>query len=103
MAKLRLLEHGLLVAAKTLDDLRIKTTKKHKRTEEEDDDDTPAESYHEFEQRVNTYVAIHLAAASSSRRDSYKDGLVYQARKEVIADFLKTSMLRKCKNPSCGA
>ncbi|KAI0959721.1 hypothetical protein AcW1_004466 [Taiwanofungus camphoratus] len=103
VAKLRLLEHGLLVAAKTLDDLRIKTTKKHKRTEEEDDDDTPAESYHEFEQRVNTYVAIHLAAASSSRRDSYKDGLVYQARKEVIADFLKTSMLRKCKNPSCGA
>lgn len=68
-----------------------------------DDDEEDAESDHAFEQRINTYVAVHLATASSSRRDSYKDSLVYQARKELIDEFLKATMLKKCRNPSCGA
>lgn len=103
MAKLRLLEHGFLVAAKSLDDLRLNTQKRSKGGEGEEDDDEPAESYEAFEMRVNAYVAAHLATASSSKRDSYKDSLVYQARKDVIQDFLKATILKKCQNPSCGA
>lgn len=91
-----------MVAAKALDDIHYQTTK-GKRDAEDEDDDTPSESYEAFEQRVNLYVAAHLATASSSKRDSYKDGLVYQARKDVINDFIKTSMTKKCQNPSCGA
>ncbi|KAH9850735.1 beta and beta-prime subunits of DNA dependent RNA-polymerase [Lenzites betulinus] len=101
VAKLRLLEYGFVVAAKALDDMHY-DTKKGRRAEDEDEDE-PAESYEAFEQRVNLYVAAHLATASSSKRDSYKDGLVYQARKEAINDFIKTSMTKKCQNTSCGA
>ncbi|KAL1944308.1 hypothetical protein VTO73DRAFT_3493 [Trametes versicolor] len=102
VAKLRLLEYGFVVAAKALDDMHY-DTKKGKRGAEDEDDDEPAESYEAFEQRVNLYVAAHLATASSSKRDSYKDGLVYQARKDVISDFIKTSMTKKCQNTNCGA
>ena len=103
VAKLRLLEHGFLVAARSLDDLRLNTQKISKGGEGEDDDEEPAESYEAFEMRVNAYVAAHLATASSSKRDSYKDGLVYQARKDVIQEFLKTAITKKCQNPNCGA
>ncbi|OBZ76821.1 DNA-directed RNA polymerase I subunit rpa1 [Grifola frondosa] len=103
VAKLRLLEHGFLIAAETLDDLRFNMTRKSKRIEDEDEEEEPAETYEAFESRVNAYVAVHLAQASSSKRDSYKDGLVYQARKDLISDFLKTAITRKCQNPNCGA
>lgn len=101
VAKLRLLEYGFLVAAKALDDINY-TTKKKRRADEEEDDE-PAESYEEYEQRINLYVAAHMATASGSKRDSYKDGLVYQARKDVIQDFIKTTMTRKCQNRNCNA
>ena len=34
------------------------------------------------------------------QRDAYKDELVFQARKEVITEFLKYTMLKKCTNCS---
>ena len=101
VAKLRLLEYGFLVAAKALDDIHYSTKKK--RGADEDEDDEPAETYEAYEQRINLYVAAHMATASSSKRDAYKDALVYQARKDVIQDFIKTSMLRKCQNANCSA
>ncbi|KAM5535538.1 hypothetical protein V8D89_010875 [Ganoderma adspersum] len=100
VAKLRLLELGFLVAAKALDDINYSTKKKRSADEE---DDEPAESYEAYEQRINLYVAAHMATASSSKRDAYKDGLVYQTRKDVIQDFIKTTMTRKCQNPNCNA
>ena len=103
VAKLRLLEHGLLVAAQTLDDIHIATQGGRRTKDVLDEEEEDAESDHAFEQRINTYVAVHLATASTSKRDSYKDSLVYQARKELIDDFLKATMLRKCRNPGCGA
>ncbi|KZT72559.1 beta and beta-prime subunits of DNA dependent RNA-polymerase [Daedalea quercina L-15889] len=102
VAKLRLLEHGLLVAAQTLDDIHV-VTKSGRKAKDIEEEEESAESDHAFEQRINTYVAVHLATASSSKRDSYKDGLVYQARRELIDEFLKATMLKKCKNPNCGA
>ena len=101
MAKLRLLEHGFLVAAKQLDDMHVSSQKKGRL--EEESEDVPVESFEDFERRVNTYVALHLASASSSKRDDYKDGQVYQERKAIIHEFLKTTIMKKCQNPNCGA
>lgn len=101
VAKLRLLEYGFLVAAKALDDINYSTKKK--RSADDDEGDEPAESYEAYEQRISLYVAAHMATASGSKRDAYKDGLVYQARKDVIQDFIKTTMTRKCQNPNCNA
>ena len=70
---------------------------------EEDADEDPAEAFEEFEARLQTYVAFTLASASSSKRDDYKDGQVYQERKSVIHEFLKTAVSKKCQNPNCGA
>ena len=101
MAKLRLLEYGFLVAAKALDDVNYSTKKS--RGGEDDGDEEPEESYEAYEKRINLYVAAHMATASSSKRDAYKDGLVYQARKDAIIDFIKTTMTRKCQNKGCSA
>lgn len=96
-----MLEHGLLIAAKSLDDLRIVTEKKAGKLEE--DDDEPTETFEDYQLRVNAFVAMHLASASSSKRDNYKDGQVYQERKAVIHEFLKATITKKCQNPGCGA
>ena len=96
-----MLEHGLLVEAKALDDMRMYAPGRGK--DEDSDDDGPKETYEEFETRVNAYVAICFQKASSSKRDHYKDGLVYQERRAVIQEFLKTSAMRRCQNPGCGA
>ena len=95
------MEYGFLVAAKALDDIHHGTHKK--RGVDDDENDEPAETYEAFEQRINLYVAAHMSTASSSKRDAYKDSLVYQARKDVINDFLKTSMSKKCQNANCDA
>lgn len=103
MAKLRLLEYGFLVAAKALDDVH-NTTKKHRSAEDDEGEEEPEESYEAYEQRINLYVAAHMAGASGSKRDAYKDSLVYQARKDVINDFIKTSTLtKKCQSNGCCA
>lgn len=79
------------------------TSDKKKGRLEEDADEDPAESYEAFEARLQAFVAIVLTSASSSKRDDYKDGQVYQERKAVIHDFLKTAVSKKCQNPNCGA
>lgn len=122
MAKLRLLERGLLDAAQGVDDITLRVGRKQEKEkkrkskkgddEEEDQDDdeedandpeVPDETPQGFMTRINLYVAIHLHRASSSKRDNYKDGLVYQTRKDVINDFLKSCILKKCQNGDCGS
>jgi len=121
MAKLRLLERGLLDAAQGVDDIALRVRQKQEKEkkgkskkgddEEEDQDDdedaneaeVPDETPQEFMTRINLYVAIHLYRASSSKRDNYKDGLVYQTRKDIINDFLKSCILKKCQNGDCGS
>lgn len=100
VAKFRLLEHGLLDAAQGVDDLKRQSRKG--KVDEEDDDETD-ESSESFEQRINLYVYIHLSRASSSKRDHYKDGLVYQARKDLINEFRKVVQVKKCQHDGCGA
>lgn len=95
VAKLRLMEHGLLEAAQGVDDIHIKLSSR------DHDEDSRDETVEEFEKRLDLYVAIHLVRTSSSKRDHYKNELVYQSRKEVILDFIKTAIAKTCHN--CGA
>lgn len=101
-AKLRLLEHGFLVAAKQVDDIHVASQKKGKLTDE-DADDEALESFEAFERRVNSFVGIHLTSASSSKRDNYKEHQVYQERRAIINEFLKTTISKKCQNTNCSA
>lgn len=87
-----------------LDDLRVVTEKKGRLEGDDDDgDDEQTETFDDYQMRVNAFVAAHLAGASSSKRDDYKDGQVYQERKNVIHEFLKATISKKCQNPTCGA
>ncbi|KAI0317937.1 beta and beta-prime subunits of DNA dependent RNA-polymerase [Amylostereum chailletii] len=100
VAKLRLLEHGLLEASEGLNDVHMKA---RSREDEEDEEDGPDETVAAFENRIEMFVKIQLFRASSSKRDEYKDSLVYQARKDLILQFQKASMVKRCQNPECGA
>ncbi|KAJ8584792.1 beta and beta-prime subunits of DNA dependent RNA-polymerase [Rhizopogon salebrosus TDB-379] len=95
-AKFRLLEHGLLEAALDVDLITLQTAT-------DDDEDSHDETISEFESRINLFVSVHLSKASGSKRDHYKDSLVYQARKDLIAEFLKSTITKKCSNEGCGA
>ena len=98
IAKFRLLEHGLLDAAHGVDDLHRQT-----KVTQGDDDESVDETLQNFELRLNLFVQIHLNRASSSKRDHYKDGLVFQARKDLIQEFRKVIQVKKCQNEGCGA
>lgn len=87
------MEHGLLEAAHAVDAFQVQLRSGDAAEDIQD------ESAEEFEKRIALYVTIHLARASSSKRDHYKNELVYQARKEVILDFVKTAISPKtCQN-----
>jgi hypothetical protein len=91
------LERGLLDAAQGVDDMQLRTQRNKDKEEE-----VSQESPQAFIARINLYVAIHLARTPNITRDSYKDTLVYQARKDLINEFLKSCILKKCQNNDCG-
>jgi DNA-directed RNA polymerase beta' subunit len=110
IGKLRLLERGLLDAAKAVDE--INTRKKMQRGDFKDGDKDEAgdvddlvddESVEEFQLRVHLFVNLHLSRASTVKRDQYKDGMVYQMRKATFQAFLKDTSLKKCQNSGCYA
>lgn len=87
-------------------DPSLKTRGKPPETTEEDEDneqDQDEAALDDFEARVNLFVkaSLHRAQASGRKRDSYKDTLVYQARKDTIQTFGKLAMAKKCAH--CGA
>lgn len=87
-------------AAQGVDDIHRHTKKSGG---DDEDDETSDESLENFQQRINLFVQIHLARASGSKRDHYKDSLVFQARKDLIQEFRKVIMVKKCQNEGCGA
>ncbi|KIK67830.1 hypothetical protein GYMLUDRAFT_1014032 [Collybiopsis luxurians FD-317 M1] len=123
-AKFRLLEYGLLEQAHAVDSIkrvlkqRETPPKKDKKkgkadteddTEEEEtnrdvemvaDDGEPDETEAEYLRRINVYVTVTIARSKAAgfRRGSYKDGLVYQYRKDLINEFLKATILNRCQN-----
>ena len=86
----------MLDAASALENLHMRLKTK------EQDDGNDAETLQAFEQRVQAFVQLNLLRASGSR-DNYKHTLVYQARKDLIQQILKASLLKRCQNPGCGA
>jgi DNA-directed RNA polymerase I subunit RPA1 len=86
----------MLDAAFALDSLHIRPKAKGQ------DEGNEAETLQAFEQRVQAFVQLNLLRASGSR-DNYKHSLVYQARKDLIQQILKASLLKKCQNSGCGA
>ncbi|KAF9491362.1 beta and beta-prime subunits of DNA dependent RNA-polymerase [Pleurotus eryngii] len=105
IAKFRLLERGLLDAAQGIDEIHIRVSGLGKRGVPQDDDESAEvseESFEDFQKRINLYVLLHLQR-TENKRDNYKDGQVYQARKQLIAEFLKTTTLNKCHNEGCFA
>lgn len=102
IAKFRLLEHGLLDAAQGVDDIH-RQTKKGNGDEDEDATESPDETLENFELRLNLFASVHLARASDSQRDHYKNGLVFQARRELLQEFRKVIQVKRCQNEGCGA
>ncbi|KAH8118620.1 beta and beta-prime subunits of DNA dependent RNA-polymerase [Phellopilus nigrolimitatus] len=100
-AKVRLLDHGLLDAAKALDDMHVRVPRNQ--DEDEGEETVTEESLADFAMRINLFVAIAIRMHPLNKRDHYKDGLVYQARKTVINDFLNGTALKKCQNDGCRA
>lgn len=100
IAKLRLLERGLMDAAKALDELLL-VEPKAKGTEDEKEDDGEAVII----ERINHYVELQLQQDPQAKRGDYKDGMVYQARKAAIEEFLQLALAssKKCQRKQCGA
>jgi hypothetical protein len=99
MGILKLLEHGLLEAARALETFSEDASKLNDSKQDElDQDEDEPDSAEEYENRIHLFVAGSLQRASGSQRDDYKDGQVYQARKDIIAAFLRLSSQKKCRN-----
>ncbi|KAG8743030.1 hypothetical protein FRC10_000481 [Ceratobasidium sp. 414] len=92
-AKLTLLDRGFLTAAADVDELIMQPGAKS------ESGGVEAETIEEFKQRVKMFVQFHLENVPTATRDDYKDGPVYQARKDVIQNFLKAAVgCKKCAN-----
>ncbi|KAF7332255.1 DNA-directed RNA polymerase subunit [Mycena kentingensis (nom. inval.)] len=106
IAKLRLLERGLLDAAQGVDELQLRTRVKKTASKNAAEEDgglvVPDETSEQFVRRMNMYVLVHLTRSKESGRDAYKDGIVYRTRKDLISEFLKASNLKTCQNEGCG-
>ena len=89
-------------AAQGVDDLRIRS-RKQVNDDDDDEEEVAEESEEKFEKRVHLYAVLMLQRASGSKRDNYKDSLVYQTRKDLIVDFLKSAIVKKCQNANCSA
>jgi len=98
-AKLKLLERGLLNAANLVEDISFDDQKGQGK------EDATKKTAKTSEKTLDQYVQMHLGMASSARRGDYKDGPVYQARKQVIDEFIKiaSSNSKRCSHPECGA
>lgn len=116
VAKLTLLEHGLVVQADAVDAIVVRAASKGPTKgkaataagatlsdqEEGETTEDPVETINEYKLRLDMFVRVHLARAEESGRDEYKkSGSVYDKRKRVIAEFLKSLTKKKCER--CGA
>ncbi len=86
----------MLDAAFALDNLHMRPKAK------DEDAGSDTETLETFEKRVQAFVQLSLLRASGSR-DNYKHSLVYQARKDLIQQILKASLLKRRQKPRCGA
>lgn len=109
IAKLKLLEHGLVVQSDQVDALPMRVLQKNAKGKGDDAEgestEEASETIEEYKHRLDTWVSICLTRSSEAGgydRDEYKkSGLVYDKRKRVISEFLKSLTKKKCDR--CGA
>ena len=119
-AKLRLLEHGLIIQSMEVDQWQLRTAKAavpdgdasqakdatledrdvgHATSGKKDDDDETTE---QFAARLGKWVGLLLDAHKGLTRDEYKNsGNVYDRRRKTISEFLKSLVKKRCEH--CGA
>jgi hypothetical protein len=112
VARLTLLDHGLLTASLELNRLHPHINPKGKDKQREASveaeaeellgelEDKPDETEEQFIQRIADFVNNAMKGKKGSLgRDGYKDGLVYDERKKTIAEFTKMGhkKCQKCK------
>jgi hypothetical protein len=58
-----------------------------------------------MEERLNLFVKLNLKSEKAIKKDEYRDGTIYQARKNAIDDFFKAALqsAKKCQRKQCGA
>lgn len=70
--------------------------------EEGESTEEVAETVAQYKHRLDTWVSVCLSRSKEQGRDEYKkSGIVYDRRKKVIAEFLKSLNKKKCG--MCGA
>lgn len=84
----------MLIPAEKIDELQLYKAKDEDGAEEAKDDVALNV------QRINDYVETAFKVHGKGQRDAYKNELVFQTRKEVITEFLKYTMLKRCANCS---
>ena len=87
--------------ADAIDDMKIRISRHGKG--DGDEEEVKEESVSEFAARINTYVTIAIRMHPNRSRDQYKEELVYEARKNLIAEFFAATTLKKCENNDCRA
>lgn len=116
IAKLSLLEHGLVVQCSQVDSIKILVPEKAPKgtagkavnatlsdQEEGESTDEPGETVEAYEKRLRGWVGLMIKKfGKGAGRDEYKkSGIVYDMRKSVIAQFLKSLNKKRCGR--CGA
>lgn len=93
------MDFGLLDAADHVDAIQLRERPEDEKGAEEET--VEAESLREFEARLNAFVLISVGRTPDATRDGYKQGLVYQARKALISEFLTETAVKRCYNEDC--
>ncbi len=96
---LRLLDHGLLAEAQALEEFHpISKSKGNNKEDDQDDINFDESAVQECLDRIETHVRLSLQGASSSKRDDYKQELVYKYRKQMIKRLFQDSRIKRCMN-----
>ncbi|CAO3624522.1 unnamed protein product [Cunninghamella blakesleeana] len=109
LAKLKLLEHGLIREAQAVDEFYVQIDKKKKKGAVDNDDEpeemdvegqvfTNAKEYEEF---LDKYVQDCLADPEIRKysADNYKVTVINEVRKQVMGDFMKRCLaIKRCEN-----
>ena len=116
-AKLQLLDYGLVHAANTLDDFVAQPAGSDKKAKgkgkkssagaEGSDGEAAADGAAfvtpaQYKLQVDAYVAHRLAQHPDARQNDFKIGIVYDARRKLIAELLKAVVARPICH-TCGA
>ena len=96
---LRLLDHGLLAEAQTLEDFHPNFgSKEENRWDDQDEMNPDDAAVQVYLNKIEAHVSLSFQGASGCSRDDYKQELVYEYRKQVIKRLFQDSRTKRCMN-----